>query len=68
MSTTAASDLLTAAGAAELLGVQADTVRQLIHRGRLAGRKPGRDWLVERSEVERYRQTDRRPGRKARSG
>lgn len=47
--------LLTLAQAAERLGLTVSTLREQVHRGRLAASKPGRDWLVDESEVERYR-------------
>lgn len=43
------------AQAAELLGVSHATLRAQVHRGRLRAIKVGRDWLVTREEVERYR-------------
>ena len=48
--------LLTLIQAAERLGVTAATLRAQIHRGKLKAAKLGRDWLVEATEVERYRQ------------
>jgi excisionase family DNA binding protein len=56
------SDLLggmPTAGAATLLGVTERRVRQLLDGGLLAGRKVGRQWLVDRDSIETYR-TDRR--------
>jgi excisionase family DNA binding protein len=43
------------AEAASILGVSHATLRAQIHRGRLNATKVGRDWLVTRSELERYR-------------
>lgn len=54
--------LLTLVEAAERLGVAPATLRAQIHRGKLQGRKLGRDWLVEDAEVERYRKDSKRSG------
>lgn len=60
------TDLLTVAQAAARLGIAPATVRQQIIAGRIAARKLSpKVLLVERSEVERYAASDRRPGRKA---
>jgi excisionase family DNA binding protein len=50
-----ASMLITLAQAAERLGLSTSTLREQVHRGRLAAQKIGRDWLVEETEVDRYR-------------
>lgn len=44
--------VLTVPEAALILGVTEQRVRFLIRRGRLEGRKLGRDWIVSRSDVE----------------
>jgi excisionase family DNA binding protein len=41
--------------AAQLLGVSHATLRAQVHRGRLRAVKVGRDWLVDRQEIDRYR-------------
>lgn len=46
--------------AAELLGVEAGTLRRQIGLGKLKAKKIGRDWSVTPKEVERYRQESRR--------
>ncbi len=46
--------------AATLLGVHPDVLRRQIHRGKLKGRKVGRDWTVSEREVERYRRENLR--------
>lgn len=51
---------MTTSEAAAALGVAPDTIRHLIHLRRLEARKHGRDWWIERAEVERYR-ASRRP-------
>lgn len=56
---------MTLVEAARELGVSAGVLRNQIHRGRLRARKVGRDWIVSRREVERYRaESLGRPGRK----
>ncbi len=47
--------MLTLAEAAASLGVQPATLRQQIANTRLKARKAGRDWRLNRAEVERYR-------------
>lgn len=51
--------------AAELLGLDADTVRTYCHGDppRLAAEKVGRDWLIPQTEIERYNKERRDPGR-----
>lgn len=39
------------------------TLRRLIHAGRLKAEKPSRDFVILRSELERFKQLDRKPGR-----
>lgn len=46
--------------AAELLGVQAATLRQQIANGKLRATKRGRDWWVTKAEVARYGRENRR--------
>jgi excisionase family DNA binding protein len=47
--------------AADKLGTSPDNLRQASARGSLKARKLGRDWIVERKEVERYGRENRRP-------
>jgi excisionase family DNA binding protein len=61
---TGMGDYITTPEAARVIGVNGRRVRQLIQEGRLAGKRVGRDWLVERADAERYRDSDRTPGRK----
>ena len=58
------TDPLTVTQAAALIGIHRDTARQLILGGRIHATKVGSVWLVERVEAERYRDSDRRPGRR----
>ena len=46
-------NLLTTTQTAELLGVNASRVRQLILAGRLPAEKWGRDWLIKREDAEK---------------
>ena len=46
-----ASEWMTTQEAAEMLGVGARRVGQLLSRGALSGRKVGRSWVVERGSV-----------------
>jgi excisionase family DNA binding protein len=55
------NELLTVEQAADELGVTTRRVRALIAAERLPARKIGRDWLVQRSDLEPVRQ--RKPGR-----
>lgn len=48
-------NLLTVRQAAESLGISGGTVRLQIRLGALHGIKPGRDYLIHRDEIERYR-------------
>lgn len=48
------SDLLTLTEAATCAGVDASTLRHAIRDNRLAAIKRGRDWFVDRAEIERY--------------
>lgn len=51
-------------GAAIMLGIRTDTLRQQIHRGRVAGFKSA-IWHIRKSEIERYRRESlgkRKPG------
>lgn len=48
-------ELMTLAEAARELGLARDTLKIQAQHGRLRAEKIGRDWLVTRAEVERYR-------------
>jgi len=47
-------DVLTSGQAAELLGCTVQHVRRLVRSGTLDGSKHGRDWVVQRSSVQRH--------------
>jgi len=50
------SDWITTTEAAELTGYASAYMRQLILRGRLPGKKIGRDWLLLRKDVLTHKQ------------
>jgi excisionase family DNA binding protein len=54
---------ITTSEAAELTGYTTAYFRQLIHRGRLEGRKRGRDWFLDRREVLAYADEMKQLGR-----
>lgn len=55
--------LITTTDAAEILGVDASRIRQLIIEGKLTATKMGRDNLLDRAEVQRFGKKDRPVGR-----
>lgn len=59
----ASDELLTTQQAADALNLTTSAVQKAIARGRIEARQYGRDYLVRRAEVERYRLTHRRGGR-----
>lgn len=54
---------LTTAAASRLIGCTDSRVRQLLRSGELAGRRVGRDWLVDRAAAEAYRDRPATGGR-----
>lgn len=59
---------LTTEQVAKKLKISANAVRKLIQRGRLAGIKVGRDWIVKSFDLEAYIQHEKRkPGRPSKS-
>ena len=58
---------LTLAEASEWTGLAATTLRVLIHRRRMEGRKRGRDWFVTPSSLQAYLASRDRRGRRARN-
>jgi excisionase family DNA binding protein len=56
-------DFVSLAEAAQMLHVRPATLRAQVHRGKLAATKIGRDWLVSRAEVTRYRTESAKRGR-----
>ena len=57
------TDLITAAQAAEILGLSTERVSQLCKQGRIQAVKPGRDWVMARQTVEQFAKIDRPEGR-----
>ena len=53
---------ITTQEAAALTGYSADYFRKAIRRGRLLGRKRGRDWFMDRAEVLAYAEEMQRLG------
>ena len=53
---------ITTQEAATLTGYSADYFRKAIRRGRLLGRKRGRDWFMDRAEVLAYAEEMQRLG------
>jgi excisionase family DNA binding protein len=47
-------ELISLAEAAKLYGFDQDYLRQLIHKGRLRGRKIGRNWVTTPRDMEQY--------------
>jgi excisionase family DNA binding protein len=47
--------LITTSEAAEELGVTVGRIRQLLGTAQLPGRKLGRDWVIRRADLERYK-------------
>lgn len=54
--------MLTLAEAAARLGLERDTLRRQVRRGKLRARKVGPIWTVSEREVERYARENRRTG------
>ena len=54
-------ELLSLANASRELGVAHDTLRAQVHRGKLQAVKLGRDWLITRAELDRYRRESKKP-------
>jgi excisionase family DNA binding protein len=50
-----ASRSLSTSEAANVLGISANRVRQLIAEGRLPAEKPARDWLLKEKDVRKFR-------------
>ena len=57
----------TTSEAATYLGFAEDTIRRYIYRGLIDGRKRGNTLLVTKSELDRYKQEKRNPGRQKKS-
>lgn len=57
----------TTAEAAAYLGFAEDTVRRYVYRGLINAQKLGNTLIVEKSELDRYKQEKRNPGRQKKS-
>lgn len=58
---------LTTAEAAAYLGFAEDTVRRYVYRRLISAQKLGNTLIVEKSELDRYKQEKRNPGRQKKS-
>jgi excisionase family DNA binding protein len=56
------SDWITTLEAAELTGYDAAHIRRLIRQGRVVGKKFGRDWWVNRDNIETYAESMKKLG------
>jgi excisionase family DNA binding protein len=61
-------EYVTVAQAAQQSGLSAGHLERLLRQGRLAGIKPGHDWLVRPSAVAAYLKERRPPGRPRKGG
>jgi len=57
-------EYVTVAEAARATGLSRRQLTRLLQTGVIAGRKPGRDWLVRLSAVAAYLKEERKPGPK----
>lgn len=54
-------DLISVPEAARRAGVARNTIHRAAKRGKLKAIKPGRNWLIIASDIERWKQTEYRP-------
>ena len=54
---------LTTKQCAELLGMSTSWVRYLIIRGKLPAEKMGRDWIVKKEDLDKFKTIPRKVGR-----
>lgn len=57
----------TTSEAADVLGVEQQTIKRNILRGNLVAEKHGRDWIIKAAEFEKFKNTPRRSGRPSRA-
>ena len=55
--------MMTTKQAATELGIQPSSVKKLCQRGILKAERIGRDWLIDRDEIERYKVERRTVGK-----
>jgi excisionase family DNA binding protein len=60
-----ASNFISTREAAEITGYAQDHVALLLRKGVLRGKKPARDWLVEKASLYEYLKQPPRRGRKS---
>ncbi len=58
--------MFTVKQAAEILGLEESHVRRLLAKGKIKGKKWGRDWMIEKLNYQRKRKTG--GGRKKKNG
>lgn len=61
-------EFITVAQASQLSGLSVRQIQWLLQQGVIEGIKPGHDWLLKPSVVMAYLKTERRPGRKRKTG
>ncbi len=50
--------------AVEKTGFTPDHIRKLVRFGKVAGKKIGRDWVIDTKSLEKYMVQERKPGKK----
>lgn len=56
------SDVYTSNEAGKILGILGATVRQYCLSGRIRATKVGRDWIIEKQEIQRFQAIPRKVG------
>jgi len=56
-------DYITTGEAARVAEVTTGRIRQLLLKGRLKGKRFGRDWMVDRNSILEFAASQRKPGR-----
>jgi excisionase family DNA binding protein len=55
-------DYITTSQASEIVGLDESNIRYLMRKGKVAGIKMGRDWLIDPASLTAYANTQGRPG------
>ena len=58
------ANLISIEEAALYTGLTTRHIRLLLNRGKILGKKIGRDWITTREEIDKYLNQERKPGRK----
>jgi excisionase family DNA binding protein len=53
--------------AADYSGFTTRHIRLLLFRGKIQGKKIGRDWITTKEEIDKYLKLERKPGRKSKA-